>query len=163
MSKCGIRCHLRLGGYFHLLTQMFCVDFHGLLTHFSCLCSKFPVQFGRLKANACIIRFPMRKESVCMCTVCGLVPAYVPQHLRLEAVNQTKRYSQSALTEGNDLSLKVKAFPKLNCLLCSLNKAVVHLEKLWALTSEKALTRDKWSVTAIRRKTLLTFDMGLPT
>lgn len=52
-------------------------------------------------------------------------------------------------------SFKVKDFPTLNDLLCSLNKAGLHLGKLWALRSGKALTGDKWSVSEIGSKMLL--------
>lgn len=78
-----------------------------------------------------------------------LGPACFPKHWRLEVVSRTDGYPLSALTDEKWQSLEVKAFPNLNCLLCSLNKAVIHLKKLWALTSEKPLTRDKCSVSAI--------------
>lgn len=57
--------------------------------------------FG-VKANVCFIRFPTRKDSPCLCTVEGLRPAHMSLHLRLEAVNETKRYSLPALTARND-------------------------------------------------------------
>lgn len=72
-----------------------------------------------------------------------LGPACLPKHWRLEVVSQTDGYPLFALTDEKWQSLEVKAFPNLNCLLCSLNKAVIHLKKLWALT------RDKCSVSAI--------------
>lgn len=78
-----------------------------------------------------------------------LGPACLPKHWRLEVVSRTDGYPLSALTDEKWQSLEVKAFPNLNCLLCSLNKAVIHLKKLWALTCEKPLTRDKCSVSAI--------------